>query len=122
MWARILEFSLSCWLAISLLIFTLPEDHAVRLTEETLLLCILIAGCSLGSISKRFARLHLLNILFGLLLVGETLFQSPSPPAAFYQSRMIVGILLFILALIPVDSEMPSPSWRVFFKNEHPQK
>lgn len=115
MWARTMEFSIACWLAMSLLIFPLPLESSTRLTEETLVVCILIIGCSLFSISKRMPYLHFLNILWALLLVGETLLQTPSPPMGFYQSRMITGILLLVLAIIPVDCNVPPSSWRNFF-------
>lgn len=110
MWARVIEFMLGCWLAMSPFIFGhAPEDTARWVTD---LGCgSAIAALALLSYWQPTRHAHLLSLLcaFWLLVFGRFASSPPLPPAL--QNDIALGLLLLMIAVIPNDASRPPKSW-----------
>lgn len=114
MWARILEVSLGCWLLLSPFIFS-PSQPEVWWIDFTGGVAIIAAA--LLSFSSSLRRAYLFSIVTALCLMARAFFfPEPAPPAA--QNHMVVGLLLAMLAIIPVEAGSPPISWRTEINKE----
>ena len=114
MWARIVEFMLACWLAISPFIFGYPSGISFFWIND-LICSSLIIFFSLICYYKPLRKMHLFNLLiaFYLIIVSYALKSSP-----FYQplqNYIVLGILLLMLALVPSEASKPPMPWRDFY-------
>lgn len=117
MWARMIEFALGLWLAMSPFIFGHPYDATLLWTND--FACALaIAIISLASFKRAWPRLHLLNIVVALWLIGVGFIAQAPPPPAAYQNYVCVGLLLGMFAIIPSHAGVPPRSWRHYFAEQ----
>jgi hypothetical protein len=111
MWARVVEFMLGCWLAISPFVFRHDQDERLLLAMDwgSAALIILFA---LLSYWAPLRRMHLATLLVAVAMVavGRLYFAPDLPPGA--QNHIVVGLLLLMFALVPSHSSDPPPAWQ----------
>lgn len=110
MWARVIEFNLGCWLALSPFIFRHSANEAV-LWWNDLACAFVVAALALISYSHRFRYAHLALGLVGIWLIGFGYFMSSHPVPAALQNDVMVGWLLLMFAIIPNQSSHPPDEW-----------
>lgn len=115
MWARVIEFSIACWLAISPFIFNYP-DEALFFWFSDLISSSLLAFFSLVSFYKPLRKMHLCNLLVSFYLVALAYIFKESAYPEPLQNYVVLGILLLMLAIIPSEAEKPPVPWREFYK------
>lgn len=112
MWARILEFMLACWLAISPFIFRYPKEPLfVWINDFTC--SILIAFFALICYVKSLRQMHLWNLGMAFWLYATGYFLHL--PKGASQNYIVLGILLLMTAILPSESEKPPKPWRDFY-------
>lgn len=114
MWARAIEITLACFLAISSFIFSYPEN----LLWLDLVLAFFLALFSLLSFSHRLRKMHLCNLIISFFLIGLAYFAEGNPPAPPFQNYMVLGILLFMLVILPSEASKPPVPWSKFYQEE----
>jgi hypothetical protein len=120
MWARAVEICLACWLAISPFIFGYAGDDLV-LWAVGWASAAAITTVSLLSFKRSIDRMHLWNFLIAGLLVGVS-FTTPSPPPPAYQNFVVVGVLLFVFAIVPSYASDIPRGWAAFYGESDPRK
>lgn len=117
MWARIVEFMIACYLAISPFIFRAPKDQ-IWFWVNDFACSLLLAFFSLICFYKPLRKMHLFNLLVGswLFLLGY-FFELPMPD--YVQNDVVIGLMLLILSLVPSESEYPPQSWQTFHKKNN---
>lgn len=117
MWARVVELMLGCWLAMSPFIFRHSTNQTSLWTND-LVCAATIVTLSLLSFWRPLRRLHLINVVVALWLIGFGFLLSsyPAPPAL--QNDIAAGLLLVMLAVIPSEAVHPPQSWRDFYTRE----
>jgi hypothetical protein len=110
MWARVVEFMLGCWLAISPFIFQHPASSLTPWIIDwvTAGLVILFALLSYWPPLK---HIHLMTALvaLGLVALGRLSSWEHPPPGA--QNQIVVGLLLLMFALVPNHASQPPEAW-----------
>ena len=114
MWARVIEFTIACWIALSPFIFRYPGD-AVFFWTSDLITSSLIAFFSLVSFYKPLRKMHLFNVLvsFYLILLGY-IFKEGAYPEPL-QNYVVLGLLLVMIAIVPSETNKPPVPWREFY-------
>ncbi|NGX46305.1 MAG: hypothetical protein K940chlam2_01494 [Chlamydiae bacterium] len=110
MWARVFEFSIASWLAMSPFIFSHEEGW---LFANDFTCSFLMMLFSLLSFHHRLFRMHLFNLLlaFWLILIGflATPTLALQPPL---QNYIVIGLILGMVAIIPSNCHLPPKSWQ----------
>ena len=114
MWARVVEFMLACWLAISPFIFGYPND-AIFFWVSDLITASLIAFFSLICYYRSLRKMHLFNLAISFYLIALSYIFKDSPLYEPLQNYMVLGILLLMIAIVPTDAEKPPQSWRDYY-------
>lgn len=110
MWQRVVEVMLALWLAISPFVFRV-DDAAIATWVIDFGAAALVALFSLAAFWTPLRRANFGTMAVGLFLVGYGWLQGrPLPPPE--QNHMMVGLLLFMFALIPSECMQPPPGWR----------
>ncbi len=114
MWARVVEFMLACWLAISPFIFAYPDDATFFWTTD-FVTSAAIVFFALVSFYGPLKKMHLCNLLaaFYLIVLGFIFKESPLQHAL--QNYVVVGITLLMLAIVPTDASQQPKPWRDFY-------
>ena len=110
MWARVVEFMLACWLAVSPFVFQHAGDQVV-LWAIDLTAAALIGGFALLSYWPPTRHLHLLTALLACALIGYGRFGAGGEPPPALQNHIVVGLLLLMFAIIPNHASRPPNSW-----------
>lgn len=113
MWARIVEFTIACWLALTPFIFRIPSNECFYWMSN-FVCAILIALFSLLCFHRHLRKMHLFNLIVGFWLIGLAFTVKEVPIAPHLQNGILVGVILLMLGIIPSESELPSPHWREF--------
>lgn len=115
MWARVVEFMLACWLALSPFILHYPSDDKFLWISD-FLCALLTALFALLSFSPYLSKIHHLTLAVGLwlLFVGYQNFPEYALPSQ--ENSVALGLLLMMLAIVPSHSHRPPSSWREFQK------
>lgn len=111
MWARVAEFMVAWWLAMSPFIFRHSADEPMLWVID-FAAAFLVATFALISYVPSLWFGHLLTIAVGLLLCGQAYFQvgeHPVDPAL--QNQFVVGLILLMLSIIPNHVAKPPQSW-----------
>jgi hypothetical protein len=110
MWARVIEFMLGCWFAISPFAFGHDDaEMAFWLTDLTAACLIMILSLASFWPPLRHAHLALVLVASWLILFGRFAISPPLPPAA--QNYILVGLLLLMFALIPNNASDRPRHW-----------
>jgi hypothetical protein len=121
MWARHVEFMLSCWLAISPFVFRHAPEDTWRWVND-LACAAIVAAVALLSYRPGLEKIHLANAAAGLWLLGAGLLAPPAAaasaaPAA--QNWIVVGLLLVMLGILPSHSARPPRDWQAFLERRY---
>jgi hypothetical protein len=110
MWARAIEVMLGCWLAISPFIFRhSPAERMLWINDLTS--GFVIVTLALLSLWLPLRYMHLaITVPACWLIIFGYMAGYPSPPAS--QNHIVLGLLLFMFAIIPNDANMPPRSRR----------
>ncbi len=114
MWARVVEFMLAMWLAISPFIFRYPDD-AHFFWANDFIVATFISLFSLGSIYKPLRKLHLVNLVTALYLIFLSYLLKDSPMYEALQNYMVLGILILMTAIIPSEADKSPVPWRKYY-------
>ncbi|MBS0629771.1 MAG: hypothetical protein JSS30_06055 [Verrucomicrobia bacterium] len=106
---------LACWLAISPFIFAYPGD-ATFFWVNDFITCTVIAFFSLISFYKPLKKMHLCNLVVGLYLIALAYVLKGDPMESTLQNYMALGILFFMIGIIPTDATSPPQPWRDFYE------
>lgn len=112
MWARVVEFMLGCWLAISPFVFKHGDGETAMWLTDWIAAALVIA-CALLSYWRptRHAHFGTLLVAVGLVLMGRFSDSSPLSPAL--QNEITTGLLLVMFAIIPNEASQPPEAWRM---------
>lgn len=116
MWARITEIFLAGWLAISPFIFQTSAQEM----HSNFISAFLIALFALLSYWHPLRKIHLLSLGVALWLWGFGYSTFPLLASPSLENSVAVGFLLSMLAIVPNQTHLPSPSWQKFYQ-ENPQ-
>lgn len=114
MWARVVEVTLGCWLAISPFIFRHPTE-ATFLWINDMATGAAVITIALVSIWPRLEKMHYLQLFVAVYLVLVAFLAAPPPPPAPYQNHMTLALLLIIMGVIPTRGTRPPRSWEKFY-------
>lgn len=106
MWARVIELTLGCWLAISPFVFGHPADGIVYWAAD-FSAAMLVISFSLLSYWNPTRHAHLLTVLVALGMIGYGRFTEAAPLPPALQNHVGVGLLLVLFAVIPNHAERP---------------
>lgn len=111
MWPRILEFALTCWLALSRFIFRYDE-LVIDWAYHDLAIAFASAFFSIGSLYRPWNYIYLFNFLLSawLFILGYI------APAGFTypmtQNYMFLGLLTFMFTTLPNQTATSPLGWR----------
>jgi hypothetical protein len=111
MWARVVEFMLGCWLAISPFIFRHPADN-FTLWATDWIAAGLVTLFALLSYWPPLKHIHLATAVVALALVAMGRLSSWEHPPPGAQNQIVVGLLLLMFALVPSHASRPPAAWR----------
>jgi hypothetical protein len=74
----------------------------------------LVIVLSLASYWRPTGWAHLLLLLVGAWLIGFGRFQETPPLAPALQNDIVVGLLLFMFAIVPNEASLAPRAWRRF--------
>ena len=111
MWARVVEFMLGCWLAISPFVFAHADDQ-ISLWATDWIAATLVIALALLSYWHPTRHAHVLTTMVacGLIVIGR--FSTAELPAPALQNEIVVGLLLLMFALVPNHASQPPAVWR----------
>jgi hypothetical protein len=115
MWARVVEFMVACWLALSPFIFHYKAEETFLWAND--FICSFLISCfAFLSYYEPIRKIHLLSlgVSFWLFYAGYHTF--PEPATGALQNYVVVSLVLMMLNIIPTDSSLPPRPWRDFFE------
>ena len=118
MWARVIEFMLGCWLAVSPFIFQHPADNALLWATDWIAAAVVIFFALL-SYWPPLSKIHLATAVLSLVLIGIGRLSSLDHPPPGAQNEIVVGLLLLMFALVPSHSAEPPAAWQNAAKPAH---
>lgn len=109
MWARVVEFMIGCWLAMSPFIFQHGSDDILFWSTD-LVAASLVTTLALLSywFPTRHAHLGIGLVALALVLIGRFGVATPIPPAG--QNYILAGLLLLMFAIVPNNASAPPRS------------
>jgi len=119
MWARVVEFMLAVWLALSPFILRYPSQETFFWAND-FICAFLVALFALLSFwhPLRNIRFFIFGIALWLWGLGYTSFPDAAPPCQ--ENSVVIGLLLLMLAIVPNHSHRISPSWQKFIERKKP--
>ncbi len=118
MWARIVEVSLGCFLAISSFIFPYPAP----LWIFDFFVAVWIWFFALASYHHPLRKIHLMNLIPAFTLIVIAWMQPNPPPAPAFQNYMVIALLLFLFTILPSHASSPPDPWSKFYQNKNHDK
>jgi hypothetical protein len=117
MWARVVEFMLGCWLAVSPFIFQHPADNLWPWTIDWTAASLVILFALL-SYWRPLKHIHLATaaVAVALVAIGRLSSWEHPPPAA--QNQIVTGLLLLMFALVPSDASQPPGTWQAELRRQ----
>ncbi len=115
MWARVLEFTMAIWLSISPFILGYADELRFFWVND-LIVAPLMVFFSLISLYAPLRKMHLCNLLTSAYLVFLSYFFKGLEANALLQNYMVLGLLLFMLTIVPTDAAKPPIPWRDFYR------
>ena len=117
MWPRVTEALIGCWLAASPFLFGHIADER-RLWVNDFACAATIWICAGLSFWRPLQRLHLVQILIAIWLLGFGYLASSEPLPAL-QNDILVAFVLMMFAVIPSEANRPPLSWRPDLERTH---
>lgn len=114
MWARMIEFMLACWLALSRFIFGYDEWNWIA---NDLVCAFLLAFFSLGSFFPKLDKIHLCHYFIVVWFIYLAYSHgNPLPP--FLQNYLVLAWVFLMTAIIPSHAHLPPRPWQEFILNK----
>jgi hypothetical protein len=111
MWARVVEFMLGCWLAVSPFVFGHPRESTLLWATDWIAASLVILFALL-SYWPPLSRIHLATAALSVALIAIGRFSFWEHPPAGAQNEIVVGLLLLMFALVPSHATQPPAAWR----------
>lgn len=115
MWARVVEFIVAIWLALSPSIFSYPPEETFLQTNDYIC-AFLIALFALLSFWHPLRKIHLLTLVVDLWLWGLSYIGFPAEALPLQENAAIIGLVLLMLGIVPSHSHKLSRSWHEFLQ------
>lgn len=116
MWARIVEFMLACWLAISPYIFGYTKEETLLWINDYVCSSLLIFF-SLICLYKPLRKMHLCNLILAFWLISMGFYSKSLPLPGYIQNYVVLGILLLMIGIVPSEASLPPMPWRKFYES-----
>ena len=116
MWARVVEFMLAMWLAISPFIFKYSGEETWAWVND-FTCSALISFFALICFYKPLRKMHLCNLIVSFWLIGLGFFHETVPMPGYLQNYVVIGLLLLMIDLVPSEANKPPFPWRDFYKS-----
>jgi hypothetical protein len=110
MWPRVCEITLACWLIVGRIVLGQADDPLLLAEDATY--GVLVAVLALMSFVPRLRRAHLGILVVASWMLVRGYFLSPTPPPAWAQNHLLVGLTLLMFAILPSESSEPPVPWR----------
>lgn len=111
MWARMVEFMLGCWLAVSPFVFGHPyADRLLWITDFACALAVIALALLSYWQPTRHAHFAILLVATALIVMGRTAAWTEVPAAS--QNHIVIGLLLLMFAIVPNNAGQPPEFWR----------
>lgn len=117
MWARSIELMLAVWLALSPFVFQYSRDDSF-FWVNSFACAFLVTLFSFLSFWHFLRKMHLLTIGVALWLWSLGYSTFPDKTSLPLENSVVVGLLLFMLAIVPSGSSQLSDSWQEFIKKK----
>jgi len=117
MWARVVELMLAIWLALSPFILRFSHDETFLWTNN-FVCAFLVTLFAFLSFWHPLRKIHLLTVGIAFWLWGLGYSSFPKIASPSLENSVVIGILLFMLAIIPTHSDQLSHPWQEFMKNK----
>lgn len=109
MWARVVEFMLGCWLAVSPFVFQHGDESLLWATD--FIAASTIVTLALLSYWAPLRHAHLGSALVGLAMIAFGRFAAGAEPGPALQNYILVGLLLLMFAIVPNHASRPPRTW-----------
>lgn len=113
MWARVVEFMLACWLALSPFILRHSPDDTFHWVND-FTCAFLVALFALLSFWHPLRKIHLITLGVALWLWGTGYLSFPEIASPAQMNSVVIGLILLMLAIIPCHSHHATLSWKEF--------
>lgn len=109
MWARVVEFMLGCWLAVSPFVFGHGEDWMPWIADFSAALLVMTLAMLSYWTPTRHAHFGIAVVALTMIGFGRWAGGAEVPPA--FQNHIVIGLLLLMFAIIPNHASHPPRSW-----------
>ena len=116
MWPRYIEVMLGLWLLVSPFVFRY-EGEWVGLWANDFLCGALIVAIALSTHWTPLRRLHVLELVIALWLIGFGWANGRGSELGLYHNYIVTGLLVAMHAIIPTASSSPPPAWQRFYED-----
>jgi hypothetical protein len=114
MWARVSELLLGVWLLMSPFIFGhYPGDTAAWVND--LVTGGAIMACASLSFWQPLRRIHFVNAVIALWLIGFGYFYGGYPSDPGFKNHILLGLVLVFFAIAPNNASDPPLSWQRYY-------
>lgn len=115
--ARVIEFMLACWLAMSPFILHYPSDETFLWANDLTCAC-LVALFAVLSFWDPLRKIHLLTLGVAFWLCGLGYMTFPEMASPPQENSVSIGLLLLMLSIVPSHAQLPPRPWQKFYQNE----
>lgn len=118
MWSRVIEAMLGVWLWMSPFIFRYSSEPRSLWINDFVAggLCMIFGILSYWQPAR---HAHVANLIVACWLIGFACLRSGWPVSPPYQNYVIIGLLLFMFAVIPNRADEPPSFRRENFEESH---
>ncbi|MEQ9379476.1 MAG: hypothetical protein RJP95_01335, partial [Pirellulales bacterium] len=109
MWARVVEFMLGCWLAISPFVFGHGEDPMLWIADLTAAFAVMVLALLWYWTPTRHA--HFGIAVVAVAMIGYGRFAGGAEVAPALQNHIGIGLLLLMFAIVPNHASSPPRVW-----------
>lgn len=109
MWARVVEFILGCWLAVSPFVFR--HGDTTLFWAADFVAASAVISLALLSYWPPLRHIHLAIAIVAAVMILFGRFASGVAPGPGFQNHIVVGLLLLMFALVPNNASQPPNTW-----------
>lgn len=109
MWARVVEFMLGCWLAVSPFVFQHGDDWLLWAAD--FIAALIVVTMALISYWPPMRHAHLGTAVLAVVMMGFGRIADGAHPGPGYQNYIVIGLLLAMFAIVPNYAGQPPLKW-----------